>query len=83
MFEELAFRGVIQSRLERVMNRRDALIVQAAMFSALHMMPLVFVSHFVMGVGFGWLRNRTGSLWPGVLLHMAWNAWVLTEEWIA
>ncbi|MEE2711871.1 MAG: type II CAAX endopeptidase family protein [Planctomycetota bacterium] len=80
MIEEIAFRGIIQSRLEFVMRPRDALIVQAAMFSVLHMLPLVYISHFIMGLGFGVLRQKTGSIWPGVLVHMAWNAWVLVME---
>jgi len=79
-FEEIAFRGVIQSRLQTVMNARDAIIVQAAMFSVLHMAPLIFVSHFIMGLGFGILRHKTGSLWPAILAHMVWNAGVLMEE---
>jgi membrane protease YdiL (CAAX protease family) len=27
-----------------------------------------------MGLIFGWLRMRTGSLIPGMILHAAWNA---------
>ncbi|MBK9385410.1 MAG: CPBP family intramembrane metalloprotease [Planctomycetes bacterium] len=80
IFEELAFRGVIQTRLALVMRPGEALLVQAAMFSVLHLSPLVFVSHFAMGLGFGWLRQRTQSLYPGMLLHAAWNAFVLLEE---
>ncbi|MBL8900143.1 MAG: CPBP family intramembrane metalloprotease [Planctomycetes bacterium] len=80
IFEELAFRGVIQTRLAQVMRPGEALLVQAAMFSVLHLSPLIFVSHFAMGVGFGWLRLRTQSLYPGMVLHAAWNAFVLLEE---
>lgn len=78
--EELAFRGVILERLERVLRPTDALIVQAAMFSVLHFAPLIFVSHFVMGLVFGWLRQRTGSLYPPIVLHAAWNAAIVCLE---
>lgn len=64
LFEEMAFRGFIFGRLRGQMKESDALIVQAAMFSVLHFSPLIFPSHFVMGLGFGWLRIRTASLWP-------------------
>jgi membrane protease YdiL (CAAX protease family) len=80
IFEELAFRGVIQTRLAQVMKPGEALLVQAGMFSVLHLSPLIFVSHFAMGVGLGWLRQRTESLYPGMFLHVAWNAFVLLEE---
>jgi membrane protease YdiL (CAAX protease family) len=80
IFEELAFRGVIQTRLAQVMRPGEALLVQGGMFSVLHLSPLIFLSHFAMGVGFGWLRERTQSLYPGMLLHAAWNAFVLLDE---
>ena len=80
IFEELAFRGVIQSSLERVFNVRDAWLIQAALFSLLHLSPLVFPSHFAMGLAFGWIRMRSRSLYPAMLLHGAWNALVVFQE---
>ena len=80
VLEELAFRGFIQGRLERIVSPREALFLQAAMFSVLHMNPLIFLSHFFIGYLFGLLRNRTRSLYPGILVHMAWNAWILIDE---
>ena len=75
--EEVLFRGVIQPRLGQLIKEKDALIVQAALFSALHLSPVILVTHFILGLAFGWLRVRTRSLVPGILLHAAWNAWVL------
>jgi membrane protease YdiL (CAAX protease family) len=83
VFEELAFRGVIQGRLERLIQPTEALIVQAAMFSVLHMLPLVFVSHFVMGLVLGLVRTRTKSLYPAMAIHALWNGWVVLEEVVA
>ena len=80
VFEELAFRGFIQQRLGGVMGPREAIAVQAAMFSVLHMSPVVFPSHFVFGLLLGWLRRATGSLYPGMAIHGLWNAWVLLRE---
>lgn len=81
--EEIFFRGVLQSRLELHMKSNEALVVQAALFSVLHMMPMIFISHFVMGLIFGVLRKQSGSLWPGILVHAAWNGWVLYVDWVA
>ena len=80
VFEELAFRGVIQSSLERVLNARDAWLIQAALFSVLHLSPLMFPSHFLMGLCFGYMRRRSRSVYPGMLLHACWNALVVLKE---
>jgi len=80
VFEELAFRGVIQSSLERVLNARDAWLIQAALFSVLHLSPLMFPSHFLMGLCFGYMRRRSRSIYPGMLLHACWNALVVLKE---
>lgn len=80
VFEELAFRGVIQGRLERSIGTTEALLVQAGMFSVLHLMPMIFPSHFLMGLLFGWLRRESGSLYPGMAVHAAWNAWIVWQE---
>ena len=80
VFEELAFRGVIQSSLERVLNARDAWLIQAALFSVLHLSPLMFPSHFLMGLCLGYMRRRSRSIYPGMLLHAFWNALVVLKE---
>jgi uncharacterized protein len=80
IFEELAFRGYIMSRLEKAGNVREALIIQAAMFSILHLLPGVFITHFIFGLILGAVRLRSGSLYPGMLIHIAWNGIVIIEE---
>jgi uncharacterized protein len=72
--EEIAFRGIIFDRLRGVLGEREGWLVQAALFSVLHLSPVIFPTHFAMGLIFGWLRMRTGSLIPGMMLHAAWNA---------
>jgi membrane protease YdiL (CAAX protease family) len=74
VLEEIAFRGIIFDRLSRVLGEREGWLVQAALFSVLHLSPVIFPTHFAMGLIFGWLRVRTRSLIPGMILHAAWNA---------
>jgi membrane protease YdiL (CAAX protease family) len=81
--EEVAFRGVIQSSLERVLNARDAWLIQAALFSVIHLSPLMFPSHFLMGLCFGYMRRRSRSIYPGMLLHACWNALIVLQEFPA
>jgi membrane protease YdiL (CAAX protease family) len=78
--EEIAFRGIIFGRLRRVLGEREGWLVQAALFSVLHLSPVIFPTHFAMGLIFGWLRLRTGSLIPGMILHAAWNAAIIVLE---
>ena len=80
VFEELAFRGVIQSTLERILNTRDAWLIQAALFSVSHLSPIIFPSHFALGLCFGYLRRRSRSIYPSMLMHALWNAFVLYQE---
>lgn len=80
VFEEIAFRGIIYQRLERVGGSTEALVLQAAMFSILHLLPAIFISHFIIGLVLGWLRQRTGSLIPSMLAHGLYNASLLVIE---
>lgn len=75
--EEVLFRGLVQPKLEQALTSTEAWIVQAALFAAAHLSPVILVTHFAMGLAFGWVRRRSGSLFPGILLHGAWNAWVV------
>ena len=56
--EELTFRGVIQTRLERAMPPWLALVLQAAIFGLVHGTPIQMVYAFLMGLAFGFLRRR-------------------------
>lgn len=59
VIEEIAFRGFIQSALERFVGAREAPFIQAALFSVLHLLPLMFIRHFLMGLCFGLMRPGT------------------------
>lgn len=80
VIEELAFRGVILSGMSRVMAVRDAIIVSAAMFMIIHLSALSFPHLLLIGLVLGYLRVRTGSLYPGMLLHFVHNGLVVWEE---
>lgn len=80
VFEELAFRGLIQGELDRLMGPAESLVVQAAMFSTAHFLPLSLPSHFILGLWFGYVRRCSGSLLPGIVLHGGWNAAMVLQE---
>ena len=80
IIEELAFRGVILAALERVLGVRDAVIVSALMFMVIHLTVLSFPHLFLIGLALGYLRVRTGSLYPCILAHFLHNLFVLLSE---
>jgi len=80
IFEELAFRGVILSALEPVIGNGEALLVSAMMFAILHLAIPSIPHLFIMGVALAWLKQRSGSLYPGMVLHFSHNFLVLLTE---
>ena len=74
--EEGVFRGAVQRRAQPL-GRGQAVLLQAALFALQHGSAAAMVYALVCGLGLGWLADRTGHLWPGVLLHSANNLLVL------
>ena len=68
--EEGVFRGAVQ-------RRGQAILLQAVLFALQHGSVAAMVYALVCGLGLGWLADRTGHLWPGMLLHSANNLLVL------
>ena len=82
--EELLFRGIVQERARQVWHRSGtpAILISTAAFSLHHLFihtapaGLLFAQLLFtlpMGIVFATLRERTGSLWPGVALHILTN----------
>jgi membrane protease YdiL (CAAX protease family) len=73
--EEFFFRGILQRGLTPAPPASPvrALVVTAVIFSAFHMDPVGFAARAELGLLFGWLYLRTGSLWPGIGAHAANN----------
>ncbi|HZH03612.1 MAG TPA: type II CAAX endopeptidase family protein [Myxococcaceae bacterium] len=72
--EEFFFRGVLQKQWSATGARPwTAVLGTSALFSALHLDPIGFPARLELGLLFGWLFLRTGSLWPGIFAHAANN----------
>lgn len=74
--EELAFRGYLESTL--LARRRPGLAigVAALLFATIHLDPVRFLALLALGAVFGWLRWRSGSVWPAVAAHATNNGLV-------
>jgi sodium transport system permease protein len=73
--EELAFRGFILSGLRRF-KPWTAVFISSFLFALSQLNVFQFVPHFVVGVALGLLVLRTGSVWPAMLCHFIFNAFV-------
>jgi uncharacterized protein len=72
--EEFFFRGIFFQGLRAPGGPPlRGLVISAVVFSAFHLDPVGFLARVELGVLFGWLLLRTGSLWPCILAHAANN----------
>ena len=71
--EEILFRGVVQGLLIR-RGRWFAILVTAILFGLFHLNTWQFVAAIVLGLCFGWMVERSGSLWTSITAHTCANA---------
>lgn len=70
LVEELLFRGAIEGHfLHRGMRPKYAILVSALIFGIIHLNPMQIPFAFFIGLIFGWLYWRTGSVIPGMIGH--------------
>ncbi len=75
--EEITFRGLIQTGLRRSYGARHAVVWTGFLFALLHLNPWNFLGLWFLGVFLGYLRERTGSIRPAIILHMINNTLAL------
>jgi ABC-2 type transport system permease protein/sodium transport system permease protein len=77
--EELFFRGWLFSALEKRMHPWNAILLSALLFGMFHIITggILLAERLLpttlLGVVLGWVRWRSGSVWPGIVLHMLHN----------
>lgn len=71
--EEFLFRGFLQRGLTVHRSAPRAIVVTAFIFSAFHLDPVGLTARFELGVLFGILAWKAGSLWPAIAAHAANN----------
>ncbi|WP_417746382.1 ABC transporter permease subunit/CPBP intramembrane protease [Rosistilla oblonga] len=72
--EEFTFRGFIFGGLARDRGGLRAILVTALMFGFSHAIFQQSLAATVMGCVLGWIALRTGSVLPGIVLHVTNNA---------
>jgi hypothetical protein len=58
---------------KRTLSPRAAIPLSAAAFAAIHGFPAVLPLAFALGLGFGWVRERSGSVLPAIIVHALHN----------
>jgi membrane protease YdiL (CAAX protease family) len=77
LVEELVFRGLLYGWLAGRWGRNVGWIVSSLAFAAAHAEPAHIILVLPLGLLFGWLRQRTDSLLPSLVAHIANNGLAL------
>lgn len=72
--EEVFFRGALYAWLRQRLSARSAIPISAAAFALIHWYPPILPLAFALGLGFGWVRERSGSTVPTIVVHALHNA---------
>ena len=72
--EEIVFRRALLEGLAVRFGSRAAIVVQAALFAALHRSLWLLLPTFALGVVLGYLAHDRERLWPAIALHALYNA---------
>ncbi len=80
LFEELFFRGLILNGMRRRYPAWKAIGLSTLLFALIHANPWQLLGPLLVGVVFGWVVVRTGTLWLPVVGHAMHNGRVVLEE---
>ncbi len=75
--EEIFFRGMLYPVLRRRWSVAPAIVINGLLFSLIHLIPPLLPGLFFVGMVLAWVRERSGSLIPCILLHAMQNGVVL------
>lgn len=78
VFEELLFRGLIQSMVRSFFRAGSqvwvAIALSSGLFAIMHQDPGHWPALFVLGACMGYAYEKSGSLWRPILIHAIFNA---------
>ena len=73
--EEICFRGIVLGGLLKTRCRPWlAILISTLLFALLHGLGANFVTAILFGILIGWLYWRTGSIIPGIIIHITNNS---------
>ena len=75
--EELFFRGMLYPLLRQRWSLWPSILINGLLFSLIHVLPPLLPGLFLVGTVLAWVREKSGSVIPGILLHALQNGIVL------
>jgi membrane protease YdiL (CAAX protease family) len=72
--EEMLFRGALHTWLRQRFSAPATIMISAAAFCLIHGFPQILPLAFTLGTGLGWIRERSRSIVPGIVIHAIHNA---------
>jgi membrane protease YdiL (CAAX protease family) len=79
LWEELCFRGALYPALRRAMGPAGAMAATGILFGLIHVSPPLIAPLTVLGVALAGIVEATGSLWPCIVAHAAFNALTVVQ----
>ncbi len=85
-FEEFSFRGYLYNAIRPRTSAWQTILATAVIFGLFHFViqgvlaPARLANSTVLGIVLGWIRYRSGSIWPGVVMHTCHNGFLLLLE---
>jgi len=84
IMEELMFRGFVLDLASEAYGKWASILISAIFFAIIHPLYILNVLNaFWAGLIYGYIRIRTNSLWPSIILHSAWNAHIIIIQFFA
>jgi CAAX protease family protein len=80
--EEVFFRGFVFAGLRTRYDWRWAAVISSALFAAAHMQLTFFIPAFILGGLFAYLYQKSGSVWPSMIIHALVNALAMAAVYV-
>lgn len=77
IIEEIVFRGALFPAIKRRYGLTAGIVLSSLVFTLVHMNPIQMISVLPLGIYLAIMYHRTGSIYPGMILHATWNLMVL------
>ncbi|MEZ4302328.1 MAG: type II CAAX endopeptidase family protein, partial [Polyangiaceae bacterium] len=74
LVEELFFRGALFGTLRRRHGNIAVVVMVSMLFALVHQLPQVMLPIGMVGAAIAFLRVASGSIWPGFVAHLGFNA---------
>jgi membrane protease YdiL (CAAX protease family) len=71
--EEIFYRGILLTRLQRRYPKYKALLVSSLLFGLAHLNPWQALTAFIAGLFLGWIYTKYKTIWLSIFFHAYYN----------